>query len=138
MKQKSKMIKKSNLYLIFVFIIVLLITNIYSLNKYFIYDKVLNHENNIEYTYLDKTRHSGGKGEHYDMRVNYRGQLYRISITYKIFKEIEEGEFPELFITPQNEVITNWNMTMSIRGIITSGIGLLICIFILIYFKIKG
>ncbi len=135
MKQKEKRINKNNLYLIVFFIVILFIINLFSINKYFTYNKVLNEENSIEYVYLDKTKHSGGKGEHYDMRINYLNSVYRVSITYKIFKEIDKGELPKLFITPENEVITNWNMTIAKRGIIASFIGLFIFISVLIYFR---
>lgn len=135
MKQNEKRINKNNLYLTVFITIILFIINIYSINKYFIYNKVLNEENSIEYVFLDKTKHSGGKGEHYDMRISYLNNVYRVSITYKIFTKIDKGELPKLFITPQNEVITNWNMTIAKRGIIASFIGLFIFILVLIYFR---
>ena len=118
--------KKQNLYLSFIFMIVFIIINAYSVNKYFIYTKVLNDNENVNYSYLNKTVHSGGKGKYYTMQVDFDNQVYDVSLTSQQFSDVENGNYPKLFLTEDNELITNWDLTIVKRFFIISTIGFLI------------
>lgn len=113
------------------------VIDVYSLNKFFIYKDVLKINHKIEYTYLNKIKNSGGRGEHYNMRIKYIDAVYKISITNKMFDDIDKGILPELFITPQNEVISNWNMILAKRGVFITSLGVILCLLLLILLKRK-
>lgn len=106
--------------------IVFIIINAYSVNKYFIYTKVLNDNENVNYSYLNKTDHSGGKGKYYTMEVDFDNQVYDVSLTSQQFSDVENGNYPKLFLTEDNELITNWDLTIVKRFFIISTIGFLI------------
>lgn len=120
--------KKQNLYLLFIFLIILLVINAFSVNKYFIYTEVLNDNENVSYSYLNKKVHSGGKGKYYTMEVDFDNQVYDVSLTKAQFSDIESGNFPKLFLTEDNELITNWNLIITKRVIVVTAIGFLISV----------
>lgn len=126
-KIKRKKFDTAGSYLHPFFIVVLVCLNLYSVNRYFAYDRILNNDNSIRYIYLGKSIHSGGKGEHYDMRIQYRKNVYRVAITRKVYHDLDRGMRPELFITGENEVITGWNRVIAQRGIISTLLGIAVC-----------
>jgi len=105
-----------------------IIINAYSVNKYFIYTKVLNDNENVNYSYLNKTVHSGGKGKYYTMEVDFDNQVYDVSLTKAQFSDVENGNYPKLFLTEDNELITNWNLIIAKRVIVVTAIGFLISV----------
>lgn len=120
--------KKQNLYLLFIFLIILLVINAFSVNKYFIYTEVLNDNENVSYSYLNKKVYSGGKGKYYTMEVDFDNQVYDVSLTKAQFSDIESGNYPKLFLTEDNELITNWNLIITKRVIVVTAIGFLISV----------
>lgn len=120
--------KKQNISLSIVFTVVFIIINVYSVNKYFIYTEVLSDGKNVSYTYLNKMIHSGGKGKYYIMEVDFDNKVYDVSLTRVQFSEVEKGNLPQLFLTKQDELITNWNLILAKRVIVVTAIGFLISV----------
>lgn len=103
------------------------------------YSDVLDDTKCISYIYLNKKMHTGGKGSYYVMEVDYRGEIYNVSLTERMFNKIDNGFLPKLFHTPDDEIITNWNLIIAKRVLIVSILGFLISsvIFLLLLFKKK-
>ncbi|WP_177762619.1 hypothetical protein [Flavobacterium sp. I3-2] len=120
--------KKQNISLSIVFTVVFIIINVYSVNKYFIYTEVLSDGKNVSYTYLNKTIHSGGKGKYYIMEVEFDNRVYDVSLTEKQLSEIDKRNYPKLFLTKQDGLITDWNLILAKRVIVVTAIGFLISV----------
>ena len=108
--------------------VVFLAVNIYSVKKYFIYTEVLNDNVNVNYSILSKKIHSGGKGKYYTMQVDFDNQVYDVSLTSQQFSDVESGNYPKLFHTKDNELISYWNLIIAKRVIVVTAIGFLITV----------
>ena len=129
--------KKQNLYLAFFFMVVFLVINIYSVSKYFIYTEVLNDNVNVNYSILSKKIHSGGRGQYFSMQVDSDNKIHNVSLTKAQFTEVEKGNLPKLFLTEDNELITNWNLIIAKRTSVISIIGFLISGITFFYLLLK-
>jgi len=74
------------------------------------------------------------------MEVDFDNKVYDVSLTRVQFSEVEKGNLPQLFLTKQDELITDWNLIIAKRVIVVTAIGFLISIitfFVLISKKKK-
>lgn len=62
------------------------------------------------------------------MEVDFDNQVYDVSLTKAQFSDVENGNYPKLFLTEDNELITNWNLIIAKRVIVVTAIGFLISV----------
>lgn len=78
--------------------------------KYKVFKETLGGNLPIEYNFIEKRRHSGGRGDYFTAKIEYNLKVYSISITDDIYKNIDSGVYPKLFyVTTQDEVISEWS-----------------------------
>ena len=70
----------------------------------------------IVYSFVEKKINRGGRGESYDMIIEYNNGERTISITSKEYDLIEKGDFPKLFYSKNTDsIFSKWSIKLSLR-----------------------
>ncbi len=70
----------------------------------------------ISYHFINKRENIGGRGNSYDMTIEYQKKQHTLSITSKEYRLIEKGIFPKLFCSNTSKIVfSNWTIRMSLR-----------------------
>lgn len=106
---KSKILK-------YIFSVLFLCVTIYSLFNYIHFRNALSEFKPIVYSYIEKRVNRGGRGESYDMIIEYKNKKRTISITSQDFDLIENGIYPELYYSQDiDSVFSKWSVKVSLR-----------------------
>jgi hypothetical protein len=70
----------------------------------------------IVYSFVEKRINRGGRGESYDMIIEYKNRERTISINSKEYDLIEKGDFPKLFYSKNTDsIFSKWSIKLSFR-----------------------
>lgn len=83
---------------------------------YLEYGSVIESDVPIEYTYMNKKIHKGGRGEWYQMTVAYQAKKYDVVITSSIYEQIEENKLPSLYYSSKRDAVFSlWEKKRALR-----------------------
>lgn len=83
---------------------------------YIDFKSAISESKSISYLFIDKKINKGGRGESYDMIIEYKNKRQIISITSKEFYLIENGKYPQLYYSNNSGLFfSRWNIKMALR-----------------------
>lgn len=88
---------------------------IIGLTGYFIFKPLLQQEP-VVYRITENTEHTGGRGIYHTLSANYKGKVYKVDITNKMYDAINKGVLPDFYYSKTcDKLISEWTVEVCLR-----------------------
>jgi hypothetical protein len=79
--------------------------SIWNIDRYIHYDRIIESEPPVAYSFVDKLIKARARGDYYQMRVMFERKQFTVDIAGKVYRAIDQNIFPDLYYSRDRGVV---------------------------------